>query len=379
MNQKLLLTAIGCMIVGWWIGYTVYNYQTQQSWYFEVQTYQDFNCKKQTYMHYNDCVWLKSMYNYNQGQNWIHREGWMVADSDPCTRYGITCEAGNHKAKRVVSINLSNNKLVWNLMWTTIFWKLRELDLSNNELKWEIYGNNIWSSTKLEKLILNNNQLSGPIPTEIGNLINLQILNLSNNLLNESIPSSITYLNNLANSVGLDISCNNLNSYDQNVLQWMQSKWFTLGTQWPQGCNTNNTSTSSSSSSNGSSSSSSSSSSNGWNSAVNPGNGNNNNTVSIYNSNVSSSSSNGPTITAQQSQNCDVLCYFANDNNKFKFDCSNFINGQGPYTRSVKKLPNTPISNGNNLYGIFTLPNHGTYKFSINTNNTLVCDKTIDY
>jgi hypothetical protein len=55
----------------------------------------------------------------------------------------------------------------------------------------------IGNLTNLESLYLNNNQLTGLIPSEIGNLTNLTSLNLSNNQLTGSIPSEIGNLTNL--------------------------------------------------------------------------------------------------------------------------------------------------------------------------------------
>ena len=43
----------------------------------------------------------------------------------------------------------------------------------------------------LTELVLNNNQLSGEIPAEFGNLINLEILHLENNQLTGEIPAEL--------------------------------------------------------------------------------------------------------------------------------------------------------------------------------------------
>ena len=55
----------------------------------------------------------------------------------------------------------------------------------------------IGNLTNLESLYLNNNQLTGLIPSEIGNLTNLTDLRLSSNQLTGSIPSEIGNLTNL--------------------------------------------------------------------------------------------------------------------------------------------------------------------------------------
>ena len=53
----------------------------------------------------------------------------------------------------------------------------------------------------LEWLILDSNQLSGPIPSELGNLDNLQALELHDNQLSGSIPpSELANLDNFASA-----------------------------------------------------------------------------------------------------------------------------------------------------------------------------------
>ena len=60
----------------------------------------------------------------------------------------------------------------------------------------ELWGNN-YSIENTTELVLFNNQLTGSIPPEIGNLINLTELVLFENQLTGSIPSEIGNLTNL--------------------------------------------------------------------------------------------------------------------------------------------------------------------------------------
>ena len=70
------------------------------------------------------------------------------------------------------------------------------LDLGYNQLTGSI-PSEIGNLTNLTSLYLNNNQLTGSIPSEIGNLTNLTFLNLSSNQLTGSISSEIGNLTNL--------------------------------------------------------------------------------------------------------------------------------------------------------------------------------------
>ena len=63
----------------------------------------------------------------------------------------------------------------------------------------------IWNMTNLEMLRLGSNQLTGSIPPEIGNLTNLTVLELNDNQFSGSIPSEI---GNLPNLIGLVLSDN---------------------------------------------------------------------------------------------------------------------------------------------------------------------------
>ncbi len=71
-----------------------------------------------------------------------------------------------------------------------------ELDLSWNELSGPV-PQEIENLTNLEVLWLSDNQLTGSIPHEIENLTNLVSLGLSDNQLTGSIPSEMESLTNL--------------------------------------------------------------------------------------------------------------------------------------------------------------------------------------
>ncbi len=83
---------------------------------------------------------------------------------------------------------------------------LQQLWLYNNQLSGSIPAE-LGNLTKLYSLALSNNQLSGSIPAELGNLSNLQGLLLSSNALSGIIPKE---LGNLSNLQTLDLSYNQL-------------------------------------------------------------------------------------------------------------------------------------------------------------------------
>ena len=87
---------------------------------------------------------------------------------------------------------------------------LTELELGGNQLSGEI-PSCIGNLTNLTFIHLEYNQLSGEIPSEIGNLTNLIWLNFVHNQLSGEIPSSICNINmNWSNSDNFNIYENQL-------------------------------------------------------------------------------------------------------------------------------------------------------------------------
>ena len=87
---------------------------------------------------------LVALYDATDGSNWTNNSGWLDSLGTECSWYGVTC--------------VDNSVTVLNL---------------------------------------HNNQLSGSIPIEIGNLANLRNLNLYNNQITGSIPSELGFLSYL--------------------------------------------------------------------------------------------------------------------------------------------------------------------------------------
>ena len=114
---------------------------------------------------------LTALYNSTGGANWGNRSNWLT--DVPLDQWdGVTVD--------------DNGRVI-------------ELGLSENQLSGPIPAE-IGNLTYLETLNLRLNQLSGRIPVELGNLANLVELNLRTNQLNGPIPAE---LGNLGNLVGL--------------------------------------------------------------------------------------------------------------------------------------------------------------------------------
>ena len=137
---------------------------------------------------------LVALYNATDGDNWTDKTNWLT-DSDLSTWFGVTVLNG-----RVTELDLGENNLtgevppqLGNLSGLTV------LSLGRNALS--------GSMLPFSPRQLSGNALSGAIPVELGNLSNLEVLNFSGNALSGSIPA---FLGNLANLEVLNFSGNAL-------------------------------------------------------------------------------------------------------------------------------------------------------------------------
>lgn len=108
----------------------------------EVQAAQTsgFDCSAQTAVPVDQCDALVAIYQSTHGEDWVNRTGWLE-DKNVCNWYGVSCNAGT-----IVALDL--------------------------------FGNN----------------LSGPLPLEIGGFPDLKTLTLNDNSLTGPIPLTITFL-----------------------------------------------------------------------------------------------------------------------------------------------------------------------------------------
>ena len=150
---------------------------------------------------------LEAFYHATGGPNWGNSDNWMTG-APLGDWHGVRADASG----RVVGLDLAYNDLTGpipaelgnlaNLAW---------LDLNGNELTGPIPAE-LGNLANLVALYIGGlgvggNELTGPIPAELGNLANLEGLNLADNELTGPIPAE---LGNLANLDGLNLGGNEL-------------------------------------------------------------------------------------------------------------------------------------------------------------------------
>ncbi|OAD22095.1 secreted protein containing Leucine-rich repeat protein [Candidatus Thiomargarita nelsonii] len=116
------------------------------------------DCASVTEIPQAECEALVAFYNSTNGPNWSDKTGWNETNT-PCSWIGVTCSDGH----------------------------VTELNLSENQLSGSI-PSELGNLSHLTLLGLHENQLTGPIPSELGNLSDLRGLVLSENQLSGSIP-----------------------------------------------------------------------------------------------------------------------------------------------------------------------------------------------
>ena len=132
---------------------------------------------------------LTDFYTATQGENWANK--WNL--DQPVSEWsGVTVE--NNK---VTSIRLLFNNLTGTIPSSIgDLDGLRKLELSFNNLHGELPVE-LGKLNKLEVLAFNGNDLTGSIPSSLGDLSNLKQLHVSSNQLTGEIPASIGKLNRL--------------------------------------------------------------------------------------------------------------------------------------------------------------------------------------
>ncbi len=148
---------------------------------------------------------LTALYNATDGPNWTDNTNWLT--DAPLSEWAGVDSLSFTGSECVTLLDLVENQLsgeipaeLGNL--TTLEW----LSVERNQLSGEIPAE-LDNLTTLEVLRLSDNQLSGEIPTELGNLTTLEWLDLSDNQLSGEIPAE---LGNLTTLKELDLAFNQL-------------------------------------------------------------------------------------------------------------------------------------------------------------------------
>ena len=132
---------------------------------------------------------LVDLYTTTHGDQW--KQSWNL--NTPVSEWqGVTVEDD-----KVTSISLLFNNIT-GVLPTSIgdLVHLKTLELSFNNIEGTLPPT-LGNLKNLEVLAFNGNSLSGTIPGSIGNLINLKQLHLSSNILSGSVPASINDLKEL--------------------------------------------------------------------------------------------------------------------------------------------------------------------------------------
>ncbi len=141
-----------------------------------------------------DWATLNGIYHAMGGPEWTSAENWL-SEAPSSAWHGVKVGgcAGHLPVGGVVSLNLAENNLTGELpaeLGNLIH--LVELNLSHNNLTGEIPPELANLQEFLEELNLSHNDMTGEIPPELSDLDNLLRVDLSHNRLSGRIPSGLT-------------------------------------------------------------------------------------------------------------------------------------------------------------------------------------------
>jgi Leucine-rich repeat (LRR) protein/ribosomal protein L35AE/L33A len=178
------------------------------------------NCAEVTKIPVEECEALVALYESTDGGHWTDNTKWNVTDN-PCKWFGVRCEGGH-----VTWLFLENNRLSGSLpTGLDALSELKGFELHTNQLN-GIIPPDLGNLANLESLYLYSNQLSGSIPPELGDLDKLEYLRLHDNKLCGVPPESLMNLASLlpAQLLGLSLDDNHLTPPDDPIFRaWLEA------------------------------------------------------------------------------------------------------------------------------------------------------------
>lgn len=172
---------------------------------------------------------LAVMYQNLNGNNWKHKEQWLVPTSSECNWEGVVCSS---TTSEILELHLQDNNLNGTVPLVELgqLTSLRQLMMNSNldligtlsselmmlpllqsiQLSATSVSGNFPTElgSRLAELELASTKLKGTLPTELGSLSRLRLLDLSSNRFTGTLP---TQLQGLTQMEYLDVSANRLN------------------------------------------------------------------------------------------------------------------------------------------------------------------------
>jgi len=138
---------------------------------------------------------LVVFYYATGGDGWTNNEGWLGHLTE-CNWYGLQCNSLSNLVRLVLSSNQLSGEIPSEIGQLDGL-GLEVLDLSRNQLSGPV-PSQLGQFINIRELYLSSNQLSGPIPSQLGQLFSLVVLDLSSNQLSGPIPSQLGQLSILS-------------------------------------------------------------------------------------------------------------------------------------------------------------------------------------
>jgi hypothetical protein len=137
-----------------------------------------------------DRYMLALLYASWQGAGWKNQDNWLLTSQSHCNWYGVECDMHN----RTVDLLLNDNNLAGPIPAEIVkLDTLATLAIADNKIDGHL-PRELGQWRSIQRLKLSDNQLLSSIPTELGLLENLQSLELDHNQLHGYIPTEIMRL-----------------------------------------------------------------------------------------------------------------------------------------------------------------------------------------